>query len=146
MVYEEIDGKLLLKGPTLFDVSHLQRLELQGLSFVLVCDYRDLLVLPYLTRTKRFQGKVLLTQPMYYFGKLLLEQFCASMKDTNKYRESLLQPDYFEESYAYGLFDERYGYQVEDWSQLYNETDVEDMWQRCIRLNYGQISSEEKPL
>lgn len=77
---------MLLKGPTLFDVSHLKGLELQGVSFVLVCDYRDILVLPFITRSKRFQGTVLLTQPMYYFGKLLLEQFCAAIKNANKCR------------------------------------------------------------
>lgn len=133
---------MLLKGPTLFDVSHLDRLELSSVRFLLICDYRDLLIVPFLTRNRKFQANVLLTQPMWYFGRLLMNQFISFIKNASRSKESLSQPDYFEESYAYGLFEERYGHRVEDWQQIYSEAEADAMWLRCVRLNYGQVHSE----
>jgi hypothetical protein len=61
---------MLFKGPTLFDVSYLDRLDLLGVRFILLCDYRDILTLPYLTKNKKCNATILLTYPMYQMGRL----------------------------------------------------------------------------
>lgn len=72
------------KGRTLFDLSYLNKLDISGVSYILVCDYKDLLVLPYLTR--RSTAKVLLTVTMYNMGKQILQRFYKRIQETDRTR------------------------------------------------------------
>lgn len=77
-LYKKLDGEYFIdNAATKFQLRHLNIVNVADIDIILVSVFEDLLGLPFITRNESFKGTILMTQPLYQIGQIMLLEFVS---------------------------------------------------------------------
>ena len=76
-------GRIYLNSSFKVNLSNLKSIQYQTIDIVVVSDFRTYFLLPYILRQKKLP--ILMTQPMYEFGKIFSNYFLEQIINQNRF-------------------------------------------------------------
>jgi len=140
--YKKINDEYYITGPIKFSLDFLLYLDFSSIDYILISTIDELLLLPFiLSSNKKFKGTIYSTLPTKQAGFSHLHEFynMISMRNKQNIFEDLdKSPNYFDESEFLDLMGQKYGIEVNEWTPLFELTELEGFFQRIETLNYKE--------
>lgn len=77
---KEFNNRVYLNSPLEFSIPQFNLINIEDIDAVLISNPNFMLALPYLTRLQGFRANIYCTEPIMYFGRMLMEELTHSIK------------------------------------------------------------------
>ena len=146
---QNIDGQRYLLGELRYDLSLYTAVDLASIDYILVSNLDNLYALPTLACGFKFEGTILMTQPVHQIGYQILKEF-AALNEQRRQRTHTLDTTRVEthEDFPAGsniwedveLLDEleKEGKYITEWVSGFKQEDLDACWEKTRVLNYRE--------
>ncbi|KAM3129927.1 hypothetical protein pb186bvf_017929 [Paramecium bursaria] len=118
-----------------FNLQILQHIDFKDISYYLVCNQRDILMLHYLLKLKTFKATIICTKATYQIGQLYVKEVVQKINERNKNFYNNIVDDYFKESEAFQQFEDEFNINYQEFAEIF---DYQENFP-CTQVSYGQI-------
>jgi len=147
--YTTIDNTKYLTGEVKYDLSLYTSVDIASIDYILITKLDNIYALPILTQGFRFDGTIVMTQPMHQLGYQILKEF-ASINEQRKQRASAFDSEKLEDlndlPFIKNIWEdteeldqfEKEGKYISEWVSCFTQEDLDSCWERVRVVNYKE--------
>lgn len=147
--YIEVEGQKYLCGELKYDLSLYTSVDIASVDYILITKLDNIFALPILTEGFKFEGTIIMTQPIHQIGYQMLQEFCMineerRQRTTTLTTENLTEAEEFpfikniwEESEILDAL-EKEGKYITEWCSSFKKEDLDACWERAQVVNYKE--------
>lgn len=147
--YKTIDNNKFLLGEVKYDLSVYTSVDIASIDYILITKLDNIYALPILTEGFKFEGSVIMTQPLHQMGYQILKEF-AQMNEQRKQKGSAFDSEAIEDMdefpYVKNIWEdtdaldqlEKEGKYIGEWVSAFNQEDLDACWEKVKVVNYKE--------
>lgn len=147
--FKVIDNNKFLTGEVKYDLSLFSSIDIAAIDYILITKLDNIYALPILTEGFKFEGTILMTQPVHQMGYQMLKEF-ASMNEIRKQTSSSLDPQNLEQieelPFVKNIWEdsetldilEKEGKFINDWAHCFKQEDLDACWEKVKVINFKE--------
>ena len=147
--FVSIETQKYLLGEVKYDLSIYTSIDIASIDYILITKLDNIYALPILTEGFRFEGNIIMTQPIHQLGYQILKEF-ASINEQRKQKGNQVNTDMMEEIEDYPFVKniwedsevidqfEKEGKYITEWSSCFKQEDLDACWEKVKVVNYKE--------
>jgi len=138
-LFQAVDNEIYSKDSIKLDIDFLRQLDLSKVEAILICSFSDLLLLVCMMALHAPSCPIYSTTPVKQIGFFLVSEIYGIIAERNKIVSQSLADKKMALEKLHQAFEQRYGLDLSEWSDLFQLSDIEHTFEAIRELSFGQI-------
>lgn len=147
--YMVIENNKYLCGEVKFDLSLYTSVDIASIDYILITKLDNVYALPILTEGFKFEGTIIMTQPIHQLGYQILKEFCT-INEERRQTSTSLNPDNLADAdefpFVKNIWEdtetldtlEKEGKYITEWCSCFKKEELDACWERAQVVNYKE--------